>query len=68
MVEIAKHALMGGTAVVKTVNIFGVKHKVIIDNKLLEKYLEQIDSYSIDEIRGLYDDDERAIYIRDDMS
>lgn len=47
--------------------ILGVKHKVYIDNNQLAKYLEDDDYYTVDDVRGLYADDVRAIYVRSDL-
>lgn len=55
---------------VKSMTVLGVKHKICVDDKKLAKYLEDTE-YTVDEIRGLYDDGSRTIYIRetlDDLS
>lgn len=50
-------------------DILGFKHKLVIDNSKLEKCLDKnYGDLTIDDVRGLYDDDVRELYVRDGMN
>jgi len=51
----------------RKLTILGVPHSLVISDKALEEYLEDTE-YAVDDIRGLYDDYDRRIFVREGMN